>query len=101
MMKSNVVIHSADADFCLRETDNPYNDDDDDKDNLDDDRNRVYLNRGKFNFKGKGREFVFPNPYSFLFTILFKLKPGSTPIFKFSINVLAYKYFFENFMIFV
>ena len=28
----------------------------------------------------------FPNPYSFLFTILFKLKLGSTPIFKFNIT---------------
>ena len=70
-MKSNRVICSADADFCLRETDNPYNDDDDNNDNLNDVRNRVYLNRRKLNFKGKEREFDSPNPYSFLFTILF------------------------------
>ena len=65
MMKSNRVICSADADFCLRKADNPYNDDDDNNNNLDDIRKRVYLNKRKLNFKGKGREFDCPNPIHF------------------------------------
>ena len=93
-MKSNWVICSADIDFCLLETDHPY-DDDDNNDNLDDDRNRVYLNRRKFNIKGNGREFDSPNPYSFLFTILFKLKLGSTPIFYFITIRLPYTWSFS------
>ena len=85
-MKSNRVICSATADFCIRETDNSYNDDDDNNSNLDDVRKRVYLNRRKLNLKRKGREFDSLKPYSFLFMILFKLKLGSTPIFKFKCN---------------
>ena len=56
------------------ETDNPYDYDYDNNDSLNDDRNRVYLNRRKLNFKGKKRrEFDSSNPYLFLFMILFIL----------------------------
>ena len=52
MIKFNRVICSSEADFCLRETDCPYNDDDDNNNNLDDVRKRVYFNMRKLNFKG-------------------------------------------------
>ena len=64
-MKSNRVICSADADFCLRKTDNRNNDNEDKNNNLDDVGKRVYLNRRKLNFKGKGREFDSPTPIHF------------------------------------
>ena len=41
-MKSNRVICSADADFCLHKTDNPYYDDDDNKKNRDDDKKGIF-----------------------------------------------------------
>ena len=69
MIKSNKVIGSADADFCLRETDNPYNDDNDNN-NLNDVRKRVYLNKRKLNFKGKGREFDFQPLFIFIYDII-------------------------------
>ena len=70
-MKSNKVICSADTDFCLRETDNPYNGDDDHNDNLNNVRNRVYLNRRKLSFKGNEREFDSPQPlFIFIYDII-------------------------------
>ena len=70
--KSNGVICSVDADFCLRETDNPYDYNDDNNDSLDNDKNRVYLNRRKLNFKGKEGERVrFPQPlFIFIYDII-------------------------------
>ena len=81
-MKSNRAICSADADICLRETDNPYDDDDDNNNNLDDDRYRVYWTGGSSTTKER-RRVRFHQPLFILFTILFKLKLDSTPIFIF------------------
>ena len=68
MKKSNRVISLADVDFCLREIDNLY--DDDNNDNLDTDRNKVYLNSRKLNFKGKSREFDSPTLFIFIYDII-------------------------------
>ena len=82
--KSNGVISSADADFCLYETDNPYDDDDNNNDNQDDYKKGIF-EQEEAQLQRKGARVRFPQPYSFLFMILFKLKLGSTPIFKFGV----------------
>ena len=86
MMKSNRVICSADANFFIYKTDNPYYDDNDNNKKQYDDIKGIF-EQEEAQYQRKGREFDSPNPYSFLFTILFKLKLGSTPIFKFIIAI--------------
>ena len=89
MKKSNRVICLTGIDFYLRETDNLFDENKENNNNLDDDRNRIYLNRKKLNFKRKGESSI-PNLYSFLFMLSFKLKLDSTPIFKFYIFAIKF-----------
>ena len=70
MMKSNRVISSADADFCLCEMENPNNDDDDNNSNLNDIRKQGIFEQEEAQLQRKGENSI-PQPlFIFIYDII-------------------------------
>ena len=70
MMKSNRVICSADADFCLHKTDNPYYDDDDNNKNQDDDKKEYIWTGRSSTSKERGKSSISQPPFIFIYDII-------------------------------
>ena len=70
MMKSNRVICSADADFCLHKTDNPYYDDEDNNKNQYDDKKGIF-EQDEAQLQRKWERVRFPQPlFIFIYDII-------------------------------
>ena len=65
MRKSNGVICLADADFCLRKTDNPYDDDDNNNNNQDDYKKGYIWTGGSSTSKERSESSIPPTPIHF------------------------------------